>query len=102
MSKNYVGNIRSSGLSIYDTIEIGDPDHWIPTPELEDLLNNSLAGISLAGLALRTRSKVAKVRVCQALGYPVPASFKKTQPRFPGQFFDTYVQKSDNLQIWNE
>ncbi|MEE9335702.1 MAG: hypothetical protein V3U65_16550, partial [Granulosicoccaceae bacterium] len=26
----------------------------------------------------------------------------KTQPRFPGQIFDTYVQKSNNLQIWNE
>ena len=38
----------------------------------------------------------------QALGYPRPKSFKKTQPRFVGQDFDTYVQKSDNLQIWNE
>jgi len=37
-----------------------------------------------------------------ALGYPTPNSFKKTQPRFPGQFFDTYVQKSNNLQVWNE
>lgn len=36
------------------------------------------------------------------LGYPIPASFEKTQPRFPGQLFDTYVQKSNNLQVWNE
>ena len=38
----------------------------------------------------------------EALGYPVPGTFRKTRPRFPGQDFDTYIQKSDNLQIWNE
>jgi hypothetical protein len=43
-----------------------------------------------------------KGAVCEALGYPVPASFSRTQPRFPGQNFDTYAQKSDNLQVWNE
>jgi hypothetical protein len=26
----------------------------------------------------------------------------KTQPRCPGQCFDTYAQKSNNLQVWNE
>ncbi len=50
----------------------------------------------------RTRSKAAKEHVCRVLGYPVPASFPKTQPRFTGQRFDTYVQKSNNLQVWNE
>ena len=59
-------------------------------------------GVSLAGLPVRTRSKIAKELVCNALGYPVPRSFRKTRPRFPGQLFDTYVQKSNNLQIWNE
>jgi hypothetical protein len=100
--KRYVEAIQKSGLSIYDPIEIGDPKLWIPTPELEQLLNAAMRGVSLAGLPLRTRSKVVKKRVCRALGYPVPPSFKKTQPRFPGQFFDTYVQKSHNLQVWNE
>lgn len=75
---------------------------WIPTPELEQLLNAAMTGISLAGLPLRTRSKVVKEHVCRALGYPVPSSFRRTQPRFPGQLFDTYVQKSNNLQVWNE
>ena len=28
--------------------------------------------------------------------------FRRTQPRFPGQLFDTYVQKSNNLQVWHE
>jgi hypothetical protein len=36
------------------------------------------------------------------LGYPTPETFEKTQPRFPGQCFDTYIQKSNNLQVWNE
>ena len=58
--------------------------------------------MSLEDLPLRTRSKVVKEQVCRALGYPIPRSFRRTQPRFPGQLFDTYVQKSNNLQIWNE
>lgn len=100
--QRYIEAIRNSGLSIYDPIDIGDPELWIPTSELEEILNLALKGVSLARLPLRTRSKVVKEYVCQALGYPVPSSFRKTQPRFPGQFFDTYVQKSNNLQIWNE
>ena len=98
----FVRNIRKSGLSIYDPIKIGDPDLWIPTPELEQLLNEEMKGVSLTGLPLRTRSKVVKEQLCQILGYPVPSSFERTQPRFPGQFFDAYVQKSNNLQVWNE
>ncbi|MBF0587004.1 restriction endonuclease [Prosthecochloris sp. N3] len=100
--QRYIKAIQKSGLSIYDSIEVGDPELWIPTPELEKLLDAAMKGISLTGLPLRTRSKVVKEHVCRALGYPVPASFRKTQPRFPGQFFDTYVQKSNNLQVWNE
>jgi hypothetical protein len=98
----YAQNIRAAGLTIYDPIETADPALWIPTPDLERLLDDGLRGVSLAGLPLRTRSKVAKQHVCRVLGYPVPASFQKTQPRFPGQCFDTYVQKSNNLQVWNE
>lgn len=99
---HYATMIKDSGLTIYDAIEIGNPDLWIPTPELEHLLDTAMQGLSLAGLPLRTRSKVVKEHVCRTLGYPVPTSFKKTQPRFQGQFFDVYVQKSNNLQVWNE
>jgi len=105
LPSNIVGfpaSIRRSSLTIYDPIQIGDPKLWIPAPELQELLDSKLAGMSLAGLALRTRSKVVKQRICELLGYPVPKSFKRTQPRFPGQCFDTYIQKSNNLQIWNE
>lgn len=98
----YSRNISASKLTIYDAIEIGDPNLWISSPELESLLDSGLKGMSLSGLPLRTRSKVLKERVCKILGYPIPLSFKKTQPRFPGQQFDTYIQKSNNLQIWNE
>ena len=101
-AERYVEAIRQSRLSIYDPIETDDRRLWIPTPELEQLLNRAMVGISLAQLPLRTRSKVVKEHVCRALGYPVPSSFKKTRPRFPGQLFDTYVQKSNNLQVWNE
>lgn len=98
----YVAAIRAKGLSIYDPVTIGDPDIWIPTPELQALLDEGLRGLALNGLPLRTRSKVVKSRICEVLGYPTPLSFKKTQPRFLGQLFDTYIQKSNNLQIWNE
>lgn len=100
--ESYVKAIREKRISIYDPIEIGDPELWIPTPELEVLLNRALTGISLVDLPLRTRSKVVKEYVCRALGYPVPSSFSRTRPRFPGQLFDTYIQKSTNLQVWNE
>jgi len=101
-AESYVAAIEVSGLSIYDEIPVGHPTLWIPTPQLEQLLQKGLQGISLAGLPLRTRSKVVKESVCRVLGYPIPKSFQRTQPRFPGQLFDTYTQKSNNLQIWNE
>ena len=100
--KDYVSNIKKSGLSIYSEIASTDETLYIPTGALEQLLNNAMRGLSLDGLALRTRSKVVKSIICEALGYPIPKSFAKTQPRFPGQNFDVYTQKSLNVQIWNE
>lgn len=100
--KKHVEAIRQSGISIYDSVDTSNPDMWIPTPVLEFLLNESLTGITLPNVPLRTRSKKVKEFICDSLGYPVPSSFRKTQPRFSNQNFDTYVQKSNNLQIWNE
>lgn len=99
---DYKEAISASGFSIYNTIEVGDPNLWIPSKELEIMIDAKLGGISLKGLPLRTRSKVVKQKICEALGYPVPETFNKTKPRFPGQNFDTYIQKSNNLQVWNE
>ena len=98
----YKKSIQDSGKDIYSAIELGHPDYWIPTLALGALLNEGLRDLSLAELPLRTRSKVVKAAVCNALGYPVPKSFKKTRPRFVGQQLDIYTQKSLNLQIWNE
>lgn len=94
-------SIRQSKLTIYEPVEVGSAN-WYTGNELEAILNHELVGKSYSGLAIRTRSKVAKTDVCNVLGYPVPLSFQKTQPRFPSQNLDTYVQKSNNLQIWNE
>ena len=98
----FIDNISKKNITIYDKIKLNDPNLWIPTDELEIIFNKTLVGFSLTGLPLRTRSKVLKSKVCEILGYPIPESFKKTNPRFPGQNFDTYIQKSNNLQIWNE
>lgn len=95
-----VYRIRDSRFTIYDGID-EDNELFLEIRQLEKVLGDALKGLNL-DYPLRTRSKVLKSAVCQALGYPTPASFKKTQPRFPGQNFDTYVQKSNNLQIWNE
>ena len=100
--KRRVDAIHRSGLTIYDLIPRQVGKLWMPASDLERLLNISMEGIALGDLPLRTRSKVVKEHVCRALGYPVPPTFRRTQPRFPGQHFDVYVQKSDNLQIWNE
>lgn len=100
--QKYLDNIIKGDRSIYSAVVVGEPDLWIPSDYLETILNERLTGLSVAGLALRTRSKVVKTMVCEALGYEVPKSFKKTNPRFPCQNFDIYIQKSNNLQIWNE
>lgn len=99
---DYPNRIFERGLSIYDPIDPTNKYLYIPLFALEKILSNSLVGFSLKGLALRTRSKVVKQEICKALGYPVPNSFKKTKPRFPGQNFDVYTQKKLNVQIWNE
>ena len=101
-ASGFVKAIRESGLSIYDLVDGSNPDLLIPTEDLERLLDGGLVGRSLAGIPLRTRSKLVKTWVCETLGYPTPSSFRRTQPRFLGQSFDVYVQKSRNLQLWNE
>lgn len=79
----YVTKISQRGVSIYDSV---DPDLWIPTPDLEALLNDELVGMSLHRLPIRTRSKVVKQAICRALGYPIPRSFKKHDPGFQNSY----------------
>jgi hypothetical protein len=94
--------ISASGKDIYAPTEFDDPNYWIPNQNLEALLNEGLRGVSVAGLPNRTRSKAVKQAVCEALGYPVPKSFKKTKPTFIGQQLDIATQKASNVQIYNE
>ena len=93
--------IRSAGITIYDPTLPRHPNLLFEDEELEAVISEALVGTELSGPP-RTRSKVAKELVAEAMGYDPPSSFKKTQPRFPGQNLDVYVQASDNLQIWNE
>ena len=81
--QRYVVGIRQSGLSIYDDVtDVGGRNLLIPIPELNEVLNAALVGTTLAGLALRTRSKIVKTHICKALGYPMPSTFKKYSPEF--------------------
>lgn len=92
--------IRNAGLSIYD--DLGSrPGLLYDIETLESRLDAGLRGLNLE-YPIRTRAKVAKEAVAEVLGYPVPSSFRKTQPRFPGQNLDVFVQAANNLQIWNE
>lgn len=97
----HVKKIQSSCLTIYDLIS-SESDLWIQDELLQQLLQDALRGLSLSGMPPRTRSKFVKEAVCKALGYPIPSKFQKTKPRFICQNFDIYIQKSNNLQIWNE
>lgn len=93
--------IGSSNLTIYDPVFAEGGNLLFTDDELEELLLVRLVGLDLSA-PIRTRSKIVKQMVAAALGYQPPLTFAKTQPRFPGQDLDVYVQTSDNLQIWNE
>ena len=96
-----IQRIRSSKFSIYDLLD-GYPELFLDIAELQEALDTSLRGLKLGNLPVRTRSKVFKTKVCEALGYSAPERFRRERPRFPGQDFDVYVQKANNLQVWNE
>ena len=103
MEKHYQKRIQitQSSKTIFDKLELTDP-LYLSEESLAFLLSQELVGRSLQGLPLKTRSKQVKSLICSALGYPVPKTFKKTKPRFLAQNFDVYVQKRNNLQIFNE
>ena len=86
------------GRDIYSFVQ----SELLDKSTLQKKLSDYLVGKSLAGLPLRTRSKVLKSYVCEALNYDIPSNFLKTKPKFPCQQFDVYTQKSNNLQIWND
>lgn len=93
--------IAASGLSIYDPL-LPDLEELLYAPEeLEAQLCAELVGRDVPG-ENRTKAKIAKQLVAEALGYPVPSSFQRTNPRFPGQDLDVFAQASNNVQIYNQ
>jgi hypothetical protein len=97
----YRDAIRTSGYSIYDTIAQADSPLWLPSEIVESLLMERLSGMDVGDLPIRTKSKVVKTAVCEALGYPIPREFARVKPRFLGQMLDVHVQKGTNLQLYN-
>ncbi len=93
--------INKSQLSIYSDLSKNN-DLYLDDSNLKFLIEKYLIGENFSDLPLRTRSKRVKTLICSSMGYEIPKSFKKTQPKFPGQNFDVYIQKTSNLQIWNE
>ena len=92
--------VLRSGRSIYDALA-DRPDCFYDLMTLEQRLDSLLGGLNL-NYPIRTRAKIVKSEIAKVLGYPVPESFAKSRPRFPGQNLDVYVQMKNNLQIWNE
>lgn len=70
--------------------------------ELEKALRDKFLGVRFSSSQPRSRSKIAKLLACDALGYDRPKSFPRSRPRFPGQLLDIGVYKSDNFQLWND
>lgn len=93
--------VAAAGISIYETLVPDREDLLYSRQELELLLCAQLHGCDVPG-ENRTKAKVAKQLVAEALGYPVPESFKRTSPRFPGQDLDVFAQASNNVQIYNQ
>lgn len=92
--------VAELGFDIYESLTTY-PEVVYTKAELEALLNHALKG-QIFDAPIRTRAKLAKQAIAKALGYPVPGTLRKTRPRFPGQDLDVYVQRSHNLQIWND
>lgn len=90
--------IAESGVSLYDSIEVGG-DLWMPADLMEAILQTELVGHQFPDVAIKTRSKLAKIEICNVLGYPVPKSFSRRN--FPGQNYDTSVQSANNFQVYN-
>ena len=92
--------IGRAGINIYESLD-DRPSLYYQATELQTRLREELIGKVFTG-PIRSRSLLAKRAVAAALGYPAPASFARTRPRFPGQNLDVAVQYSDNFQVFND
>lgn len=95
--------VQQDSVPIYGPAADADSPYYYPADVLEEYLGDALIGsYEFAGIAIKTRSKVAKTRIVELLGYIAPKSFKRTQPKLPHANLDVYVQQANNLQIWNQ
>lgn len=95
--------IKASTVSIFDdTVDATSPYFYEPN-EIQALLRDELLGIKdLAGLKNRTRGKLAKQLVAEALGYTRPSSFPRVRPRLRHAGVDVAAQGTSNFQPVNE
>lgn len=94
-------NIRRSGKTIYDPIEVGDPTFWFSIAQLQALVGEEIRGMQL-GQPNKARSKLVKTRVCEILGYAAPEAFTRENPGIPGQDLFINTQASNNFQPVNK
>lgn len=97
--------IKRHRIDLYWPPATPDSEFFYDSEGLEAILKEELIGCTdLADLPIRTRAKVAKSIVCEALGYEAPRSFPKMAggPRLPHPAIDVYAQQSSNMQIWNQ
>ena len=97
--------IEHGRVDLYWPAATADTQFFYDPEGLEAILQDELIGrTDLADLPIRTRAKVAKSVVCEALGYQAPRSFPKMAggPRLPHPAIDVYAQQSSNMQIWNQ
>jgi len=96
---SFAAAVRASGLSSTSASESRRAGAYLSIPQLQAYLSEALQGLSVSGLALKTRSHFVRQHVYQALGYAPEG--KTAGAMFGAQNADIYVQKASNLQIWN-
>lgn len=89
--------IRRRGLTIYDHDEAVRYDLKV----LAARMRAKLLGL-VWDVPIKTRSKLAKIAVCEALGYEAPPRFRRVHPRLPAQDLEVAVYRADNFQPWNQ
>jgi hypothetical protein len=110
---SFAAAVRAAELPFVDASANRRAGAFLTLSQLETYLTDALRGLSVSGLALKTRSAFIRQQVFAALGYEVPKRARAAGGAptvdnvsggalFGAQNADIYVQKSNNLQVWNE
>jgi hypothetical protein len=97
----FAAAVRARGLSFSDASQTRRAGAFLTLSQLQDYLSEALRGLSVSGLALKTRSQFVRQQVFAALGY-TPEGKSGDGALFGAQNADIYVQKANNLQVWND